>query len=180
MAPKMRGGFDRGSRMPRQSGPVSPETFRRPCKKEFSRGFTPVIGFWIALGGGIGAIARFGIGGWVTTWAYAGFPWPTFGINVLGSLALGFLVRALPAPRASPAARAFFTAGLCGGFTTFSTFDFETLALLQQQEYSTAALYSLGSAGACIAGVFGGGWLAGCFMPREDLADPTPQSTARR
>jgi fluoride exporter len=115
-----------------------------------------LIGLWVALGGALGAVARFGISGWVTTWAYAGFPWGTFVVNALGSVALGFLNRGFPPPLGLPAARAFFAVGLCGGFTTFSTFDFETLSLLQQGDYTTALFYSLASTATCIAGVAAG------------------------
>jgi len=115
-----------------------------------------VIGLWVGLGGGLGALARFAMSGWVTTWAFAGFPWGTFAVNLIGSAALGSLSRALPAPTASPATRAFLGMGLCGGFTTFSTFDFETISLIQRGAYTTAAAYSLGSAAVCIAGVYAG------------------------
>lgn len=119
-----------------------------------------MIGFWIAIGGGLGAVARVALGGWVTTWAYAAFPWGTFAVNVIGSTALGFLARAVRGPSASPEIRAFLTVGLCGGFTTFSTFDFETLTLLREGRYAMAALYSGGSVSACMGGVVGGAALA--------------------
>jgi fluoride exporter len=112
-----------------------------------------MMGFWIGLGGGIGAVARFAIGGWVTTWAAAGFPWGTLAINVLGSTLLGFLHRALPMDGVDPSRRAFLTIGLCGGFTTFSAFDFETFALLRDGRMLAAGTYSLGSVVACVAGV---------------------------
>lgn len=121
----------------------------------------------MALGGALGALARFAIGGWVTTWAGPEFPWGTFVINVSGSLLLGFLMRVLPSPTAAPEARALLTVGLCGGFTTFSTFDFETLVLLQERLYGLAALYSLGSVLTCLAGVFAGMWLG--TVAREGL-----------
>jgi fluoride exporter len=117
------------------------------------------LGLWVAAGGAVGAVARFMIGGWVTTWAAAGFPWPTFVVNVGGSLLLGFLQVALP-PASAPHVRAAFTIGLCGGFTTFSTFDYEMLALLQQGNYGTAAAYGVASVSMCIAGVFAGMALA--------------------
>lgn len=126
-----------------------------------------MIGFWVGLGGGLGALARYALGGWVASWAYAGFPWATFAINVLGSAVLGFLQRALPAPVVPPAKRAFLAIGLCGGFTTFSTFDLETFTLLQEARYAAAAAYSLGSVAACIAGVLGGLWLADWLAGRR-------------
>jgi fluoride exporter len=112
-----------------------------------------VLGFWIAAGGALGAVVRFLIGGWVTTWAGGGFPWGTFAVNASGSALLG-LVYGLTTgddPHARP--RAFLAVGFCGGFTTFSTFDFETFSLLQRGEVVTAALYSSGSVVTCVAGV---------------------------
>jgi len=116
--------------------------------------------FYLGIGGGIGALARFAVGGWVPTWAGVGFPWGTFAINVLGSALLGLLHGALPRTDRFPTARAFLTVGFCGGFTTFSTFDFETLVLLQQQQYGIAGLYSAGSVVACVVGALGGMALA--------------------
>jgi len=112
-----------------------------------------MLGLWIGAGGGIGAVARFALGGWVTTWAYGGFPWATFLINILGSAALGYFSRSLALASAPPHIRAFVTVGLCGGFTTFSTFDLETLSLLHDGDYLLAVLYALGSVTACMAGV---------------------------
>jgi fluoride exporter len=130
-----------------------------------SPGTAPVIPLYICLGGGLGALGRFALGGWVTTWAGVGFPWGTFAINVLGSALLGFLNRALP-PSTSSHTRAFFTIGLCGGFTTFSTFDYETLVLLQQGRYLLAAVYSTSSVLTCVGGVVGGLWLAAWWLRR--------------
>jgi fluoride exporter len=124
------------------------------------------MGLWISVGGGLGAMARFAVSGWVTTWAYAGFPWGTFLVNVSGSALLGFLHRALPAGTASPRARGFFTIGLCGGYTTFSTFDFETFALLDAGRYALAGAYSLGSVATCVVGVLIGLRLAAVAAAR--------------
>ena len=125
------------------------------------------MGLWISVGGGIGAMARFALSGWVTTWAYAGFPWGTFLVNVSGSLLLGFLHRALPPATTSPRTRGFLTIGLCGGYTTFSTFDFETFSLLDEGSYALAAAYSLGSVATCIAGVLAGIGLAAVVAGRR-------------
>lgn len=126
-----------------------------------------VTAAWISLGGAIGAMARFALGGWVTTWAHAGFPWATFLINVSGSFLLGFVQRGLPPVSTTPGMRGFLTIGLCGGFTTFSTFDFETLALLDEGRYMLAGLYSTGSVVTCVAGVFAGLWLAAAVTTRR-------------
>jgi fluoride exporter len=129
-----------------------------------------VTAAWISLGGAIGAMARFGIGGWLTPWVGTGFPWATFLVNVSGSFLLGFLQRALQTRTASAATRGFLTIGLCGGFTTFSTFDFETLALLDEGRYALAAAYSAGSVVTCVAGVFAGMWTASVFRAAGRVA----------
>jgi fluoride exporter len=115
---------------------------------------------FIGIGGGIGALARFALGGWVTTWAGVGFPWGTFAVNVLGSAVLGLLNGVFPRLTPSVHWRAFLTVGLCGGFTTFSTFDYEMLVLLQQEQFLLAALYSGSTVLTCIGGVVGGTVLA--------------------
>jgi fluoride exporter len=107
----------------------------------------------IAIGGGAGALARFAISGWVTTWAGVGFPWGTFAVNLAGSAVLGLLLGRLAQRRLSPQLRAGLTIGFCGGFTTFSTFDYEAYVLLEQGEYGTTVLYFAASVLACVAGV---------------------------
>lgn len=97
----------------------------------------------VALGGAAGAAARFGV-----AQAFAardGFPWATFGINVAGSLGLGLLMGAFPVAGEAWRVRALLGIGFCGGFTTFSTFSYETLVLLQRGSPVTALLYSFGS-----------------------------------
>jgi fluoride exporter len=117
------------------------------------------VALWVGMGGAVGALSRFAIGGWVTTFAGAAFPWGTFAVNVLGSAALGALNRGLPAAT-SPYLRAFLTVGLCGGFTTFSTFDLEVFALIGADRLLPAAVYAAASATCCIVGVYGGRWFA--------------------
>jgi fluoride exporter len=126
----------------------------------------------IALGGGLGALSRFAIGGWVTTWAGVAFPWATFSINVLGSLLLGLLLAVLPRPADAPALHGFLTVGFCGGFTTFSTFDYEILALLLAGTVLPAIIYAAISAGACLAGLSAGLWLG---HARQRLRGPPDQ-----
>ena len=102
---------------------------------------------YLALGGVLGTLARFSIGGWVHTWAGAAFPWGTLGINLIGSFLLGLAVRGAELSSISPELRGVITVGFCGAFTTFSTFTFETLSLMQEGAWVRASLYAFGSLG---------------------------------
>jgi CrcB protein len=108
----------------------------------------------VFVGGGAGAVLRY----WVNTrladydWAKQ-FPWATFGINVVGSFVLGVLVVAC---HNRPGWRALLGVGVCGGFTTFSTFSVETLGLMEEQRYAAAAGYVLGSVLAGLVGAWAG------------------------
>lgn len=88
---------------------------------------------WVAAGGALGAALRFLVAEWARGQsALGGFPWATLGINVSGSLVLGLLAGgALLGDSASPQLRAMLMIGVLGGFTTFSTFSLETVALVQ-------------------------------------------------
>lgn len=94
----------------------------------------------IAAGGAVGSVARYLIGAAVAPRA-PGFPWATLAINVSGSLLLAFLAAALAGTATSPALRAGLTTGLCGGYTTFSAFSAETLALVEQGSQARAGAY---------------------------------------
>jgi fluoride exporter len=109
--------------------------------------------FYIAAGGAAGALARFGVGGWVHSWAGERFPWGTIVVNLLGSFLIGYAVRYLEAVPASPELRALITIGLLGSFTTFSTYTYEAVALLRDGEWLRAGLYSLGSLAAGVVAV---------------------------
>ncbi len=100
---------------------------------------------YVALGGALGALARYGISGWVYDRMGETFPWGTVVVNVLGCLALGAVVRWLQVSAVSPEVRPFLTIGLLGAFTTFSTFSYETVALLQEGQWLRAGLYVGGS-----------------------------------
>ena len=109
----------------------------------------------VFLGGGLGALARYGVGRWTLAWFGAGFPWGTLAVNVAGGLVIGIAAGALES--VSQPARLFFITGLLGGFTTFSAFSLETLALWQRGEAGAAFGYVAASLilslGACAAGL---------------------------
>ena len=111
----------------------------------------------VALGGAIGSGLRWGLSGVVQRWTGSTFPWGTFAVNALGSLAIG-VIAALALERAlvSPATRAFLVPGLLGGFTTFSAYSYETLALLRDGQWLAATFYALGSVATGIAAAFAG------------------------
>jgi fluoride exporter len=104
----------------------------------------------LLVGGGLGANARYWLGEWFKArhWSDA-FPWHTFAINVVGSFVLG-LVAATCKDR--PAWQLLLGVGVCGGFTTFSTFSVEVLAMIEKDRLLAAAGYAVGSV---VAGVMG-------------------------
>ncbi len=100
---------------------------------------------YVALGGALGALARYGISGWVYDRMGETFPWGTLVVNLVGCLALGLVIRWLQVSAVAPEVRPFATIGLLGAFTTFSTFSYETVALLQEGQWWRAGLYVGGS-----------------------------------
>lgn len=115
----------------------------------------------VAAGGAIGSALRWGLTGLVQRWSGSAFPWGTFAVNAAGSLAIGFLMAlALERALVSPATRLFVVTGVLGGFTTFSAFSYETLALLRDGQWPAAAAYAFGSLLAGVAGAMSGWALA--------------------
>ncbi|MBP7481221.1 MAG: fluoride efflux transporter CrcB [Lacunisphaera sp.] len=115
---------------------------------------------WIALGGAAGSVAR----ALVALSLPARFPWATLLVNVLGSLLIGWLMARLgPLEGGTPASlRHMLVAGFCGGFTTFSTFSWQTLEQMQKGHWGAAAANVLLSVGLCLVAV----WL-GCLLGKE-------------
>jgi len=99
------------------------------------------------------------MGGWIHGLMGAAFPWGTFVVNVVGCFALGLLMPLLQASTATPEARAFMSVGLLGGFTTFSTFSFEAVALVRDGQWARASTYTFGSVGLGLAAAFAGLWV---------------------
>jgi fluoride exporter len=115
----------------------------------------------VAVGGAVGAMSRFAIGQAVAPRAPGAFPWATFGINLVGSLILGVVMALTHDSDAGWRLRALLVIGFCGGFTTFSSFSYETLGLLEARAFLMAALYVGGSVAAGLFAVAAGLWLAG-------------------
>jgi fluoride exporter len=109
----------------------------------------------IALGGAVGTAARYGLGG-VIQRATTAFPLSTLVINITGSFLLGFLMRWLLSTTASPELRAALTIGFCGGYTTFSTFSYETARLIESGSWTRAGTYVVASVAASLLATFAG------------------------
>jgi fluoride exporter len=96
--------------------------------------------WYVALGSAIGGVARYLLGGLIQR-DTAAFPWGTLVINISGSFILGLIMRYALAGPIRAETRAFLTIGLCGGFTTFSTFSYETVSLLRDGQWLRAGTY---------------------------------------
>ena len=97
----------------------------------------------VAVGGALGSVARYLIGALIQDRFATALPVGTLAINISGSLLLGFLVRVgLETSAFGPEMRFFLTTGFCGGFTTFSTFSYETFRLFEDGEYGPPACMS--------------------------------------
>ena len=110
------------------------------------------------LGGGLGASARYWLSGAVYQWiGKIDFPYGTLTVNVIGCLVIGLLMSSLEDRfLVTPELRVFLTIGILGGFTTFSTFSFETIAMLKDAEFFKASLNILLSIVTCLAGTYAG------------------------
>jgi CrcB protein len=101
---------------------------------------------WVAIGGALGSMARYGVSGVVASMTGGAFPYGTMLVNVTGALLIGFLAT-LSGPDSRffvPAsARLFLMTGICGGYTTFSTFSLETTNLMRDGQWA-AALANVG------------------------------------
>ena len=123
--------------------------------------------FWaVALGAALGGVARYYLASAVQQRVGPTFPWGTLVINVSGSLLLGVLMRyALATPSVSSELRVFLTTGFCGGYTTFSTYSYETATLLEDGQYTRAGSYALASVVLALVATF-----AGFILARELIA----------
>lgn len=111
----------------------------------------------VFLGGGIGAAARYWLSGIVYQKMNTDFPYGTFAVNAIGCLLIGILMTAMEERfLAQPSLRVFLTIGILGGFTTFSSFSFETIALLRDGEILYALVNIFTSIFVCLFGTWVG------------------------
>ncbi len=110
--------------------------------------------FWICLGGAAGTAARYLLGGWLLDRLGPAFPWGTLAVNLIGSFLIGLVMEtALLTGAIAPTLRLALTVGVLGGFTTYSSFNYESLRLAESGVWLTASA----NVGATLVGC----WLAG-------------------
>ena len=118
-----------------------------------------MIVLWVALAGGVGAVARFVLDGLVRSRVASLFPVGTVVVNVTGSFVLGLVTGLALAHVVPEEMRLVVGTGFCGGYTTFSTASFETVRLVEQRRVGAALLNGVGTlvVTVCVAGL--GVWL---------------------
>jgi len=111
----------------------------------------------VALGGAIGSVTRYGVGALAAQLLGPTFPWGTLFVNLSGSFLIALVMHvALTGTAISLEMRIFLTTGIMGGFTTYSSFNYETLALIDQRAYALASLNLAATVVGCLlAGVLG-------------------------
>ena len=118
---------------------------------------------WIGIGSGLGGMGRYWFSGFIAHRFGETFPWGTLLVNVSGSFVIG-LFAALTEPDGrwlvAPSFRQFFMLGVCGGYTTFSSFSLQTLRLAEEGEWLDAGANALLSMVLCLVAVWLGHWLA--------------------
>ena len=116
---------------------------------------------WIALGAVVGASARYFLSGFIARLLPSSFPYGTLIINITGSLLLGFfLVWTSQRVLIDPRWRLLIAIGFCGSYTTFSSYAFETVALIEQGQWQLVGLNVVGSNLLCLVSVLAGAALA--------------------
>ena len=126
---------------------------------------------YIFLGGGTGSALRYCIQLLMHERIVPyNFPWATFTVNIFGSFLIGLFYALSERFHFPFEVRLFLTTGLCGGFTTFSTFSHESLLLLRQNQYTVSGLYITLSILLGIVCVFAGAWTGNLYpSPHEEL-----------
>lgn len=108
----------------------------------------------VGIGGGLGAAARYLMGLWIAARLGAGFPWGTFFVNVTGSFVIGIVLILVERGALPAEARLFVAVGICGGYTTFSSFSYETLQLLNGGDVGHFLLNAFGQLFFCLLAVY--------------------------
>jgi CrcB protein len=119
----------------------------------------------VALGGALGSLLRYAVAGVWLSPASLDFPWGTLAVNITGSFALGFLGRVFAPPHAPHAWFLFFTVGVCGGYTTFSTFALDAFTLAERSVPLRAVVYLLASVLGSYLAVIGGYTMGRALRP---------------
>jgi CrcB protein len=101
----------------------------------------------VGIGGLLGSVARYLAAAFISKTILSAFPYGTFAVNVVGCLIIGLVLGLSERFDWVPEWRLFLATGFCGGFTTFSSFAYENILLLQDKDYFTFAAYSIGSFG---------------------------------
>ena len=122
--------------------------------------------FWICFAGGVGTGARYLLSGWVQRRLGSSFPFGTLAVNLIGCFLLGVVMQISLSTRLLPAdLRIVVAIGLLGGFTTYSTFNYETLVFFREGAWAlglaTAFVTAIGCLAAGLAGIAGARWLIG-------------------
>ena len=139
-----------------------------PANKQIIRRIFMLAYLWIAIGGALGSMARYGIGNLVSQNYGESFPWGTLVVNVTGSFIIGILgalteADARMATQSRILVRQLLITGVCGGYTTFSSFSRQTLTLLQDRQWLYASGNVLLSVTLCMIAVWLGYLLGSIF-----------------
>lgn len=143
----------------------SAESSRTECRAQLSRGdgLRYPVGMllsnvlWVALGGAVGSSARYLVSVSALKWFGPEWPVGTLVVNIVGSCLLGALLQLfLASEGVHPGARLMLTTGMMGGFTTYSTFNYELLLMLESGRSSAAGAYLVATVAGCLlAGALG-------------------------
>jgi fluoride exporter len=126
----------------------------------------------IFVGGGLGSVARFACSGLVANSFGQTFPWGTLLVNVTGSFVIGLFATLTGTEGrwlVPPSGRQFVMIGICGGYTTFSSFSLQTLDLVQEGQWFRAFVNVVASFVLCLVGVWGGHVLAASLNTTRGL-----------
>ena len=118
---------------------------------------------WVIIGSALGGMARYGVSGAIARRVGETFPWGTLTVNVSGSFVIG-LFAALVATGGERMVGAFVMPGVCGGYTTFSSFSLQTLNLARDGEWPRALANIVASAALCLLAVWAG-FALGALIP---------------